>query len=353
MKYNKILIEIHHGLGDVVQIIPLINNLRKNFTEAKISVIVASSIHAEILDCTGLVDTYYFLNLRNMKFNEIIKFIRQIRRENYDIGILSPISNRRLGAILLYILGCKNRVGEVSKADKRLLIKNNITMDGDNSLHKVDRNLNLLKPLDITIYDSKPFMNINKGNEENAKNKLDIFDKKDKLIGICIGTNPVEQKKGFNRIPYEAKKWEIENYMELIERLTNDFNIILLGGKKEEQEIKEYEEKLKDNKNVINYINKTTIMESAALINECDLVIGGDTGMLHIADALGKYTLTIFGPTDPKIVGPYSEKSNNITLNIDCQYCYGTDKLFECNNRKCLNDITVEQIYNKAIEILN
>lgn len=107
------------------------------------------------------------------------------------------------------------------------------------------------------------------------------------------------------------------------------------------------------NASVINFISKTTIIECAALINECDLIIGGDTGMLHIADALGKNTLTIFGPTNPKLVGPYSEKSNNITLNIDCQYCYGTDKLFECTNRKCLNNITVEHIYDTVLEILN
>lgn len=353
MQYNKILIEIHHGLGDVVQVIPLINNIRKNFTNAKISVIVASKVHAEILDCTGLVDNYYFLDIRKMKVREIIKFILEIRKEKYDIGFLSPISNKRLGAILLYILGCKDRVGEVSKTDKKLLIKNNITVDEDTSLHKIDRNLNLLKAIGINIYDSKPFMRITKGYELNAKNKLKDFDKKKELIGICIGTNPVHKKKGFNRIPYEAKKWSLQNYIKLIEELTKDYNVILLGGKKEEQEIKEYEEKLKNNINVINFISRTTIIESAALLNECDLIIGGDTGMLHIADALGRNTLTIFGPTNPKLVGPYSEKSNNMTLNIDCQYCYGTDKLFECTDRKCLKDITVECIYNKTLEILN
>lgn len=352
MKYNKILVEIHHGLGDVVQMIPVINNLRGYFPSSQISVIVASKIHAQILDCTGLVDNYYFLNLRTMKLKEIINFILEIRKEKFDIGFLSPISNRKLGAILLYILGCKDRVGEVSHND-RFIIKNNITVEENRSLHKIDRNLNLLKAIGVEIYDANPYMIINKDYELTAKNKLISLDKKKKTIGICIGTNPVHQRKRFSRIPHEVKKWDLENYIKLVEELTMDYNIILLGGKKEEQEIKEYEDKLNKNGRVVNFISKTTIIESVALINECDLVIGGDTGMLHIADALGKETLTIFGPTDPVLVGPYSEKANNITLNIECQYCYGTNVLFECTDRICLSRITVRHIYNKVFEILN
>lgn len=194
MKYNKILIEIHHGLGDVVQMIPLIHNLRKNFINAKISVIVASNIHAEILNCIDLVDKCYFLDIRKMKLREIVKFILEVRKEKYDIGFLSPISNEKLGAILLYILGCKDRVGEAS-GNNKLLIKNNITVSEDRNLHKIDRNLNLLKAIGINIYDPNPFMKINKDNELCAKEKLKNLDNKKKLIGICIGTNPVYQKK--------------------------------------------------------------------------------------------------------------------------------------------------------------
>lgn len=351
MEYKKILIEIHHGLGDVVQMIPLIGNLRKNYRNAKISVIVALNVHAEILDCTGLVDNYYFLNPRKMTLREIISFIKKIRKEKYEIGFLSPITNKRLGAALLYILGCKYRVGEVSK-NKKLLINNNITIEEDSSLHRVDRNLNLLKAANIKIYDLNPFMRINEDYRYEAKKKIEHLNQKNKLIGICIGTNPVEQKKGFKRIPYEAKKWSLNNYINLIIKLSKNHNVILIGGKKEEEEIKEFHNLLKSNNRIINFINKTTIMESAALINECDLVIGGDTGMLHIADALGKNTLTIFGPTDPYLVGPYSEKSTYINLNLECQYCYGTNRLYECTDRKCLTGITVDHIYNRINGIL-
>lgn len=352
MEYKKILIEIHHGLGDIVQMIPLISNLRKNFGNSKISVIVASKVHAEILDCTGLVDSYYFLNLRQMTPKDIICLIREIRREKYDLGFLSPISNKRLGAILLYILGCKFRVGE-TEINNKFIIKNNITIQEDTRLHRVDRNLNLLNAANIKIHDYNPMMKVNEDNTVNAKRKLMHLNKNLKLLGICIGTNPVEQKKVFKINSYDAKKWSLGNYFQLIEKLTQKYNVILLGGKREEEEIKEFEGLIKNNNRVVNFINRTTIIESASIVNECDLIVGGDTGMLHIADALGKRTLTIFGPTDPSLVGPYSEKSSYISLGLDCQYCYGTERIFRCTDRKCLKGITVGSVYNKILEILH
>lgn len=352
MIYNKIIVEIHHGIGDVVQIIPLINNLRKNYNDAKISVIVASKVHAEILECTGLVDNYYILNIRKMNLIEMINFIKEIRKEKYDIGFLSPISNARLGAILLFFLDCEYRVGEVVD-NKKYFINHNITIKADRTLHRVDRNLNLLKAANIQIYDPYPHMKINDNLVRQAKQKLEYFNKDIKTIGICIGTNPVEQRKGFKRIPYEAKKWELNNYINLIKKLSKKYNIILIGGKKERIELEPYLYMIVNNNRVANFIDKTTIIESAALLNECDLIIGADTGMLHIGDALGRKTLTIFGPTDPNLVGPYSKKSNNITLNIDCQYCYESNKVFECTDRKCLKNITVDNIFNYVLEVFN
>lgn len=352
MKYKKILIEIHHGLGDVVQMIPLINNLRMNYEDAEIAVIVASEMHASILGCTGLVDKYYFLNLRNMTLNEIINFIKDIRREKFDIAFLSPISNKRLGALLLYFLGCKYRVREVSE-NYRLFSKNDIVVVEETKLHRVDRNLKLLESAGIKIYNRNPFIMVDNVKKVSAQKMLaNIHGQEKKLIGICIGTNPVHRKKGFMRIPYEAKKWDLNNYINLIDKLKDKVNIILLGGKKEEEELKEVVDSVENSSVLLNLINKTTVIESISLINECDLVVGGDTGMLHVADALGKNTLTIFGPTNPKIVGPYSERSNNVTLNLDCQYCYGTETLFECTDRKCLKKISVEDIYGKILGIL-
>ena len=352
MKINKILVEIHHGLGDVVQMIPLIENLRNSYAKAKISVIVASDSHADLLKCTNLVDEYYFLNLRKMKIIDVVSFIFKIRKEKYDICFLSPISNKTLGLLMMHILGCKNKVMEVKKTPK-IFNRNNIYSIENIECHRIYRNLKLLDASNISVSNKYPVINLSVDRYKRCIDKLKVLRQNKKLIAICVGTNAVQNKKNFKTSFFDAKKWSIESYIQLINKLKGKYNIIIIGGKKEEDEVKGYLNNLECEDKIINFINMTSIMESAALLTRCDLVLGADTGMMHIADALGVNTLTLFGPTNPRLVGPISPSSNYITLNLSCQYCYGTEKLFECTDRKCINNISVEQVLNEIENILN
>ncbi len=55
---------------------------------------------------------------------------------------------------------------------------------------------------------------------------------------------------------------------------------------------------------MLNMLGKTTLQEVGALIESCDVVVTADTGSLHIALALNKPVVALFGPTDPKLWGP-------------------------------------------------
>lgn len=123
--------------------------------------------------------------------------------------------------------------------------------------------------------------------------------------------------------------------------------VALFGGKDEEKDLEIIKDVLHDSK-VCNYVNKTTITESAFLAKQCDLVIGIDTGMQHIADAVGTRTISIFGPTNPKTHGAYSEKAEFVEVACNCKYCYGTDKYLSCDDRKCLSNIDCNQLISRV-----
>lgn len=133
--------------------------------------------------------------------------------------------------------------------------------------------------------------------------------------------------------------------------LLKNLKIVLFGGKDEEKNLDILKDILCD-KNIYNYVNKTTIIESAFLAEQCDLVIGVDTGMQHIAYAVGTKTLSVFGPTNPKTHGAYSKKANFIEVDCDCKYCYGTDKYLSCDDRKCLKNISNDDVISKIKIIL-
>ena len=73
---------------------------------------------------------------------------------------------------------------------------------------------------------------------------------------------------------------------------------------------------------------------------------------MHIADALGIKTLSIFGPTNPKVVGAYSKNADYIEHNCECKYCYGTSRYITCTDRKCLNEIKVQEVLDEIKRIL-
>ena len=97
----------------------------------------------------------------------------------------------------------------------------------------------------------------------------------------------------------------------------------------------------------------TKIREMAALCKRCELVICSEGGPLHIAASQGVRTISIFGPVDEKAYGPYpkTEKNIVITSDADCRPCYKKFKLPECEHKKCLENISVEEVFGAVGQV--
>lgn len=331
---KKILIEMRHGYGDLVMLEPLLYLLKKN--GYKVTIILKSQSHYEMIKKLDLVEKYFIFDFFNKKkIIENIRTILQIRKIDFDYGIISPITPISLGIKFMKILGVKNFIYNNQA-------KNKIE-------HYVDINLNLSKQLNINenkkIY---PKLKLDE-NEINRYKDIIKGDNK-KTVNIILSTLKLYKKRFFVfKKGIDCKNWGLNNFINLIKILEKEeYQIILTGVLSKEKE-KLLNDNLKNSKNIKNFVNKTSLIEAAILSYLSDIVVGNDTGGIHIASALGKKTLSIFGPTDPRKVGAYSEKAEYITTNIECQYCYGTDKLFECNDRKCLKNIKVEKVF-KAIK---
>lgn len=333
----KILVDSKHGLGDCVQIIPMLQIIKQNYPDCYLAVIVSGKVSEELLNMAPVkIDKFYYLSMQGMTIKNFLKLILQIRKEYFDYFILSPITTKWKAKIFALLTAAKNKIGEqYQKID---------TYVRDNSIHMVERNIALIKGF-CKIPDKKicPTLITPDLNIEIKK------DKNEKVVGVCIGGGTASE---FNGKKVYPRAWSTEKIKKVIEYLlSKNFKVVLFGGKDEEKDLKLMKEILND-KNVYNYVNKTTITESAFLAKQCDLVIGIDTGMQHIADAVGTKTLSIFGPTKPKTHGAYSEKAEFVEIACDCKYCYGTDKYLSCNDRKCLKSISDHDVISKIKIIL-
>ncbi|MFV0516161.1 MAG: glycosyltransferase family 9 protein [Aminipila sp.] len=332
----NILVEIHHGLGDIVQMQPMIEKLRETYANAKISMLVASSEHAMVINGNNLVDNFYFLNLKHMSKAEFLCLIYKLRKERFDIGIVSPMTNLKKGKVLMHVIGCRKVFYPIK--DSRYY-KNNSVMQG----------LEILNQIGIETSMKNPRLTITDEIKELSKKLLKDFNC-EKLVSICVGTGMVSCGKGKHLKTVNAKSIDFNISIEIAEYLIcKGFKVLLLGGKQEKEFFQKGNYKLA--KGIISFLGKTSIQESMALISSSRLVIGGDTGLIHIAGAMNVETITYYAASGPN-VGPFSEQNHIITAGLDCQYCYGTDKLFACEERKCLKYITSKVIINEIESIL-
>ena len=182
------------------------------------------------------------------------------------------------------------------------------------------------------------------------------------VIGVLIGRADAFHG---NRNPHERiymKSWgnfdqhtaHFEALIKLI--LAKNWQVILIGGNQELDIHDALSPEILSK--CVDYVGKTSVAESIALASLCDVVVGIDTGMQHISDALGVKTVAIFGPTNPKICGAYSDKAVFVQVNEPCRPCFGlwkglTTQNINCKHRKCMNRITPEYVFELIIRQLN
>ena len=114
-------------------------------------------------------------------------------------------------------------------------------------------------------------------------------------VGLVLGTS------------WATKEWPQEKWYSLVKSLQYRANFVCLGGPKEATQYKPLMDSLAAegiDQVMLNMLGKTTLQEVGALIESCDVVVTADTGALHIALALNKPVVALFGPTDPKLWGP-------------------------------------------------
>ena len=132
-------------------------------------------------------------------------------------------------------------------------------------------------------------------------------------VGLVLGTS------------WATKEWPQEKWYSLIKSLQYRADFVCLGGPKEATQYKPWMDSLAAegiDQIMLNMLGKTTLQEVGALIESCDVVVTADTGSLHIALALDKPVVALFGPTDPKLWGPLTGTFKVLVNDeLDCLGC--------------------------------
>ncbi len=347
----RILIVNPFGIGDVLFSTPLISNLRVALPESYIAYICNMRAKDALYSNPQINEVFVFEKDEYRKLwrqrksrciKKFISFLVKIKKKRFDLVIDLSLGSQY--SFFLWLLGVKKRIGYNYKNRGRFLT-HSFDISGYNDKPIVDYYLDLLKFLHIQPKRFGLRMNI----PANDRYWADEFFKKSGLQenNLIIGIVPAGGASWGKDVSY--RHWPWKNYARLADRLITelDAKIIIFGDSSEQNICREVQNVMREDS--ISACGKTSLGQFAALIAKCNLVICNDGGPLHVAVSQDIRTVSIFGPVDEKVYGPYPLGSRHIvvTKKIDCRPCYKRFKLPACQrNRQCIRAITAEEVFD-------
>ncbi|WP_233411043.1 lipopolysaccharide heptosyltransferase II, partial [Rugamonas violacea] len=150
-----------------------------------------------------------------------------------------------------------------------------------------------------------------------------------------------------------AKRWPAAHFAALARRaLLADprCQVALLGSPKDHEVCAEVAAAAGGPAAVHNLAGRTSLAEAIALIAKADAVVANDSGLLHIASALNRPVVALYGPTDPDHAPPFSDRAAAISLRLDCAPC----RQRECplDHQDCMRRIDPAMVWQRLCALL-
>lgn len=153
-----------------------------------------------------------------------------------------------------------------------------------------------------------------------------------------------------------TKIWPEGKWIELGEKLADQYRcqLVLVGGPAEVQSnyaIAMGIEARRPKQLVVNLTGQTSLVDLIAVFRRSALVVGADTGPLHLAAAtVAPKVIGVFGSTPARRNGPYGSQCETVHLNLECQPCYS--KTCKYGTVACLTDLSAAQVFAAALQKL-
>ncbi len=315
------------GIGDAVLLIPAIIALKKRYPGAVIDVIAEKRNSSIFFLCPGINSVFHY-----DKPSELLSAIRG----KYDV-IIDTEQWHRLSAVVARLTRAPMSIGYATNERKKVFTHPVRYSHDDNEL---DSFFHLLEPLSVpmSIDPEKPFLAVPSESTSKIRSLLNaIADKK--IVALFPGGSIQERRWGSDRFHSTAQS--------IVE---HGYSVVVVGGREDREAGCEIAAGLES---VKNFCGALSLVETAAVLKESALLITGDSGIMHLGFGLGIKTLSLFGPGIEKKWAPRGPGHVVINKNLACSPCTKFGYTPKCKkNAECMKLITVDEVVQKALELL-
>ena len=279
---KKILIVKPSSLGDVVHGMRIVRQIKIAFPESEIHWVIKKGLEG-ILDTVGWVDKYFIFE-RGKGLFPYLKLISEIRKFEYDCCL--DLQGLLRSSVITKFSNSELKLGRSDGREFSTLFYNRVGLSHKNlQIHAIARLTAFLTELGITKFDKNLPLDLN----SNSKLK---------------NTIPARSIILFPESRRSEKVWPFFKELAIELNKISQWKVIIAGNHK-------------DNRfpNCIDIRESITLSDLPSIINKASLIICNDSAPLHIASALRKKLVALFGPTEPEIYGPYPlDHQNNIII---------------------------------------
>ena len=354
----KILVISLAGIGDTLLATPLLHELRINFPQAQIDVLVKEAGARDLLETNPHINSLHCETMLQQSKAATMRGLQRFRRQHYDVSLntypQSKIHYRLVSRWVAARERLSHKYDNWGFLDSMLVTK---TIAQDYTLHSIENNLNLLSLIGaqpkLATHDSEVFLSVAEENwADGAVRELGLAGQR--ILGVHVGSGKTKN--------LALRRWPLANYIELFRVLTrdrHDVRVVLFGGPEEKE----------DHDRVMKEVSSSAVMvapsrslrQATALVGRCHAFLSVDTALMHVAAAMKvPRQLVIETPTFNKTIEPHDRpytlipnpavKGRNLEFyRYDGRDIQGTAEELQ----QCMRAVTVEDVLKAVTAALS
>lgn len=310
---ENILVVKLSAIGDVIHALPVSYAIKEQYPNAHLTWVVEQAAYAILADNPCIDELILF---EKAKFRSIGGFLREIgpfrrrlRTRRYDASL--DLQGLFKSAAIAWNAGAKLRIGTANMREGAHLVSRPVR-GAHAEGHIVERYLDVARALGCRVGE--------------VRFPVSVSDRDRMAADTLIAREGVQEGRPFVAFAVGAnwpnKRWPVEHFAALADRLYHAHYVpVLVGGGRLDETLAEDILRASEIPPV-NLVGRTNLKQLAHVFTRAALVLGGDTGPVHLAAGLRVPTVMLMGPTDANRNGPYGQLQNAIEVDRPCRGCW-------------------------------
>ncbi|MGQ9651510.1 MAG: lipopolysaccharide heptosyltransferase II [Phycisphaerae bacterium] len=341
-QFRRILIIKPSSFGDVIHAMPVLHGLRTRFPHARISWLVANS-------CAGLLEGHPDLD-EVIRFDrkrygrigrglaptiEFVRFLGELGSRSFDLVL--DLQGLFRSAFLAVATGARVTLGFANAREFAPLFYSRRITVPDPEMHAVDRNYLFARVLgfaDLPVSFNMPVR------PEAAE-----------AVATLLADHGIGRRCAYALMGpgtrWETKRWPPDGFAEVARRVRAEWGLpVVLIGMADEVDVAQHVEQAAG-EGIVNLAGRTKLPELIALVAGAAICVMHDSGPMHLATALGRPMVAIYGPTSPKRTGPYHRPEAIARLDLPCSPCY-IKRVADCPyDHRCMRKLSPDILMDR------